>query len=178
MKPAILDAALALVERSGMTALTIEEVAREAGVTKGGVLYHFPTKDRLIAAMADHVVARWERALLDLLGKPFAQASAADRVAAYVALATCEASRAPLALFVESVEHDDLMTSWRALQTRWLGETESDAAALDRIVAQLAADGLWLARATDCAPFEPEVEARIISRIRQLAETQPVRDPI
>src|SRR5262245_35811257 len=42
---AILDAAEAVVARMGVAAMTFEEVAKEAGVSKGGVLYHFRSKE-------------------------------------------------------------------------------------------------------------------------------------
>jgi len=44
----IIAAARRIVQRDGVAHLTIEAVAREAGFSKGGVLYHFPTKDSLI----------------------------------------------------------------------------------------------------------------------------------
>ena len=37
----LLDAAVAVVRRDGAQALTLDAVAAEAGVSKGGLLYHF-----------------------------------------------------------------------------------------------------------------------------------------
>ena len=37
----LLDAATAVVRRDGARALTLDAVAAEAGVSKGGLLYHF-----------------------------------------------------------------------------------------------------------------------------------------
>ena len=37
----LLDAAAAVVRRDGAGALTLDAVAAEAGVSKGGLLYHF-----------------------------------------------------------------------------------------------------------------------------------------
>ena len=47
----IIAAARRIVQRDGVAHLTIEALAREAGLSKGGVLYHFPTKDSLIEGM-------------------------------------------------------------------------------------------------------------------------------
>ena len=44
----ILTATIAVIERIGVHNLTIDLVAAEAGVSKGGVLHHFPTKTALI----------------------------------------------------------------------------------------------------------------------------------
>ncbi|WP_191057701.1 TetR/AcrR family transcriptional regulator [Geminicoccus harenae] len=54
----LLDAAEALVLKSGAAALSFEAVAKAAGVTKGGVQYAFGTRDNLIRAM----ITRWGEA--------------------------------------------------------------------------------------------------------------------
>jgi len=59
-KSSILDAALDLIRRSGAPALTIDAVAEEAGFSKGGVLYNFPTKDALITGMVEHLARQFE----------------------------------------------------------------------------------------------------------------------
>ena len=48
---AILAAAAKVVLDQGAARMTLEAVAREAGVSKGGLLYHFPSKDALIEGM-------------------------------------------------------------------------------------------------------------------------------
>ena len=54
-RTALLDAALTVVRRDGAAALTLDAVAAEAGVSKGGVLYHFGSKRALI----DGLLERW-----------------------------------------------------------------------------------------------------------------------
>ncbi|MBX9930308.1 MAG: TetR/AcrR family transcriptional regulator [Methylobacterium sp.] len=49
----ILDAAERLIRRSGTRTLTIDAVAAEASLSKGGVLHHFSSKDALITALAE-----------------------------------------------------------------------------------------------------------------------------
>ncbi|MGH8132733.1 MAG: TetR/AcrR family transcriptional regulator, partial [Steroidobacteraceae bacterium] len=54
MRPArerLLDAAERLVLEMGAAHLTLGAVAKFAGVSKGGLLYHFPSKDALLEAM-------------------------------------------------------------------------------------------------------------------------------
>lgn len=46
----ILQVACRLVRKLGASHLTLDAVAKEAGVSKGGLLYHFPTKEALIQA--------------------------------------------------------------------------------------------------------------------------------
>ncbi len=56
----LLDAAERVVARDGVLNLTLDAVAREAGVSKGGLLYHFPSKSGLILAIVDRVATECE----------------------------------------------------------------------------------------------------------------------
>jgi AcrR family transcriptional regulator len=64
-KTEILKAALDLIRRSGAPSLTIDAVAVEAGFSKGGVLYNFPTKDALITGMVEYLAGQFEAEVLE-----------------------------------------------------------------------------------------------------------------
>lgn len=53
----LLDAAESVVLEKGVTNLTLDAVAAAAGVSKGGLLYHFPSKDALVMALVENMVA-------------------------------------------------------------------------------------------------------------------------
>ena len=53
----ILDAAENLIIARGVAALTLEAAAREAGVSKGGLLYHFASKEALLEALLGRLAA-------------------------------------------------------------------------------------------------------------------------
>jgi AcrR family transcriptional regulator len=55
----LLDAADTVVARQGIANLTLDAVAAEAQVSKGGLLHHFPTKDRLIEALVRRCADGW-----------------------------------------------------------------------------------------------------------------------
>jgi AcrR family transcriptional regulator len=59
-KRLILDAATQQIGRRG-TAVPLSEIATAAGVSKGGLLYHFPTKDRLLNGLATDLMDRFRR---------------------------------------------------------------------------------------------------------------------
>ena len=54
-RKAILLAASAVVKNNGVEKLTLEAVAKEAGVSKGGLLHHFPNKEALIMGMVEEL---------------------------------------------------------------------------------------------------------------------------
>jgi len=51
----ILRAAAKIINTTGVLALTLEAVAKEAKISKGGLLYHFPSKDALMKGMNDYL---------------------------------------------------------------------------------------------------------------------------
>jgi AcrR family transcriptional regulator len=55
-KDLILDAAETIVARDGSGRLTIDAVAAESGISKGGVLYHYPNKLAMLQAMVQRLV--------------------------------------------------------------------------------------------------------------------------
>lgn len=59
----ILEAALRVAARDGLLAMTLDNVAREAGVSKGGLIYHFASKDDLIRDMIEHFARKADQAL-------------------------------------------------------------------------------------------------------------------
>lgn len=59
-REAILDAAEGVATENGAAHLTLDAVAERAGVSKGGLLYHFSTKEALLEAMLDRHMQRLE----------------------------------------------------------------------------------------------------------------------
>jgi len=56
----ILEAAARIVASAGAGHLTIDAVAEASGISKGGVLYHFPTKKTLLECMVADLLADLE----------------------------------------------------------------------------------------------------------------------
>ena len=51
---AILEAAVRVFARSGVSAATLDDIANEAAVTKGALCWHFHSKDELLTAIVEH----------------------------------------------------------------------------------------------------------------------------
>jgi AcrR family transcriptional regulator len=62
-KKKILDAASAVVLNDGVMGLTLERVAKEAGISKGGLLHYFPNKESILQAMIERVIEEFESAV-------------------------------------------------------------------------------------------------------------------
>ena len=55
----ILDSASRIVAEKGIFSLTIEAVAKEAGISKGGLLYHYRSKEVLVEKMVEHLAVNY-----------------------------------------------------------------------------------------------------------------------
>src|SRR5580698_9324231 len=64
----ILDAAESVILDSGGRSFTLDAVAERAGISKGGLVYSFATKDGLVHAALEREVARFQEAVGRRLG--------------------------------------------------------------------------------------------------------------
>jgi AcrR family transcriptional regulator len=60
----ILHAAEEVVMEVGAGHLTLDAVAKKAGVSKGGLMYNFPTKESLLESMIVRLVTLWKESYL------------------------------------------------------------------------------------------------------------------
>lgn len=152
----ILVAAERLSRENGPAHVSIEAVAARAGVSKGGFLYHFPTKQALLRALVNEHVDGLRRAMAARGGDtPLAKARA------YLAVMQgmlAEAGAQP-GLFAAIADDPEFIAPVRAFRAAVLEEVFARCPNPDlAIVAFLASEGLVFARLTDpLAPVGPDL---------------------
>ena len=165
----ILDAAMRVVDTTGGVDITYGSVAQEAGLTKAGLMYHFPNKDAMMVAVIEHVLARWQAELSAALTVPLAQSTIAERVRAFVAFAGGGgATRGEFVVFAEAVRRPALAAPWLAYLRTWFGFDEGDDAPL--LLVWLATNGLWVSEATDIITISPTLRTELIDLLLKLTE--------
>jgi AcrR family transcriptional regulator len=55
-----LEAALVVIARDGPGRLTLDAIAREAGISKGGLMHQFPNKQAVLKALLERQIAHFE----------------------------------------------------------------------------------------------------------------------
>ena len=63
----LVDAAVEVVRTRGIQGLTLQSVATEAGLSKGGLLYHFSSKEELVTALLHDAMERVDDDLQELV---------------------------------------------------------------------------------------------------------------
>ncbi|MBZ9784928.1 TetR/AcrR family transcriptional regulator [Pseudomonas sp. REP124] len=160
----ILDAAIRVVNRDGLTAVTFDSVAAEAEVTRGGMIYHFPSREALIEAINQHLADLWEANLVGHAGKPAEQATALERYTAYHRTSAYGATRAELLFLLEFSKNPELAKPWDRIIETWSApepEDLADKAAMAKFIAHLAADGLWSYQYVSNKPLTSAVRERV-----------------
>lgn len=61
----LIKVALKKIQAGGYESFTLDAIAKEAGISKGGLLHHFPKKETLIEAMLLHLLEGFEARVLD-----------------------------------------------------------------------------------------------------------------
>lgn len=168
----ILKAACDLVEREGVSKLTLEMVAQEAEVSKGGLLYHFKSKEALIVGMVrfmlDFYTKQWEERATEE-GK---EESTGKWTRAFVHTTCSEEqsnSSVGSGLIAAMANNPELLLPVREYYQDWQQRIEKDG--LDPALAtliRLAADGLWYADLFDLAPPQKELRSQVVSLMLQL----------
>lgn len=171
----LLDAAVRVAEQDGITRLTLDSTAREAGITRAGLLYHFRNRDDLLLAIHQHLADLWEQDLLTELDKPWDEATAEERSAAYVREGTRGRSRpAELIFMVDAAAHPAYNAVWERLLQRWAPAADtSNPAAADLFLARVAADGIWLFQATSSDPLDESTREALRDRVTALITGLP-----
>lgn len=167
----ILDAAIRVIHREGVTGVTFDSVAAEAGVTRGGMMYHFPARDDLIAAINHYLAERWQDALVLNAGTAMLDGTADQRFRAYALTCAQSTTRAELLFFLETAANPELARPWDALLDRWAPpppQNADDQATLSRFIARLAADGLWIYDSLSSTPLPAEIRQRLTDRLQHL----------
>jgi AcrR family transcriptional regulator len=160
-----------LAARDGPKALTLATVASAANVSKGGLLYHFATKEALLAGLVGECLDRWSALVSEISVRDPEPIGAGARAYVDVAASIGQDPTRELALLAATALDPATGDLWRDAAEEWIAadNVEDDDFAIDLLVARLAADGLWLARALDLYQLSDELLGEVATRIRRIA---------
>ena len=176
----ILDAVERIVLARGVAGLTLEAAAREAGVSKGGLLYHFASKEALLTGLIERLAAFMSAEYDAAVAR---QPAGPGRVArAQIAWAFGEGDCRPgedrhdraAAVFLATFHHDPaLLDPMRAVLARMKADLLADGIPHGHAMAVLTAtDGLFMAHlfglyrptAEDLAALRGTLDALVAGR--------------
>lgn len=174
----LLESAAMIAGRDGIAALSLNAVAREAGVSKGGLLHHFPNKQALIYALFARLLAIMEEAIAVLMQKDNISYGRFTR--AYVnylsALTDTQESRQLMVLSLAMPDEPVLRKCWRDWMLGHLANgDELDNSPTGTLVRYTAdgiwlseLDGIWLSELTEGITMSPEHRQALVDSLNKM----------
>jgi AcrR family transcriptional regulator len=172
----ILEAAERVVTEVGAARLTLDVVAHTAGVSKGGLLYHFPTKESLLGALAQRYVDSLQ-GCIDAAKASLGHSDASCDLKAVIMgiLGSDPRSKAMGAALLATAASDPaLLEVIRArLAQHHAGLVASVASQGDfarAAIVQLAVDGLKLRESLRISPFTAAEREQVVNELLKIAD--------
>jgi AcrR family transcriptional regulator len=147
VRRALLDAAARLATEQGLAGVTIQAIADAVGVTKGGLLHHFPSKQALVDAVFANILEQLDAEIDAYMAVDDERQGSFTRAYVQAVFDDCErGSSGPWAGASVSLVMDPLLRRmWCAwLQARLERHRKTDGGLALEIVRR-AADGVWMA---------------------------------
>lgn len=167
----IMRAALAIAAEKGAGKVTLDAVAKAAGLSKGGLLYHFPSKEALISAMVQHLLDNAEQNRLQL-----AQTESSVLVSLLKArrvFTQAVSGNTAMAILAAAAEQPTLLQPIQQHNIKLLAEVLAEQPhELEAMLLMLASDGLVFQELLTISPFSEEQKAKLehymINRAQEL----------
>lgn len=173
VREAIIDAAEKVVVEIGAGHLTLDAVAAKAKVSKGGLMYHFPSKDALLRAMVARLVERFEAIEAkeqESFGK---QKGASLKAHVRAGLGHPEFNRISAALLAAAANEPKLLLPVRKRQIERFAQFKAAGLPFEEsAIVVLATSGLWLFELLQISPFDGRQRSRIVKKLLKLAENK------
>ncbi|WP_070107535.1 TetR/AcrR family transcriptional regulator [Burkholderia plantarii] len=172
----LLRAAADIATEHGVQAITLDAVAERAGVSKGGLQYHFRSKQALFDALFAQTLERFEAQMKTSIAADPHPGGANARAYLHAAMneATPAASTNLLRVLVSSMMTDpDARERWAA-PMRELSRPDplplEQAATL--MICRLAADGLWISELLGYQNLSPALRDEIVRQLEVMTAGQ------
>lgn len=168
----IMDAAVQVVLKEGASHMTMEAVAAQAAVSKGGLIYHFPSQRDLLQAMlqrfADRVEARMAQARAQLPESPARNIKA--YIHAWFALRG-DYRRGASALLATITREPELLKAVQKRHRAVLAEIVQAAPNPEQaMVLSLATEGMWMSELLEISPLTGRERECIQRMLLKLAD--------
>lgn len=167
--------------------MTYESLAEASGMSKSGLIYHFPSRQDLMLGVHEYMADEWEQELVDAAGGRADEVDAATRLRAMVITMSRSATRAELVMQIDSMVHPEFGVPWQEVDHRWMppvdgvvGDSGSDGGsdtsahtARAAYLVQIMADGMWLHDQVHANPLTGPQRKALTEAILELIPEEP-----
>ncbi len=165
------------MRRDGVGSLTLERVAEDAGLSKGGLLYHFGSKQELVSALLTETLAGADRRL-DELAAEGGTGAFATAYLDFVRSREHTRRGAAVGIFASAALDEGELEPARAQFAAWQERllTDDGISAETALLARVVGDGLWLIDLFGLAPPSGDERAAVLDRVQRLIDAERAAD--
>ncbi len=167
-RKAAIQAALAILSRDGPGQLTFDAIARESGISKGGLMHQFPNKGAVLKALLEHQIEHFDRftqGYLATIGKDRPQANLAAQIATLRESITTPHSVA-FAILAALIEDPELLAINRQMEAEAVERIRAEAPDPDLSLLRMeAAKGLALSALFGLSALSAQERDRLFARL-------------
>ena len=143
----LLEASAHMILAQGVAGLTLDAVAQMAGVSKGGLLHHFASKQALLDALYNELLEQMDAQISNAMKKDPLTFGSFSR--AYITVNTAASSQKKQArlievMMLESLSQEKMRQRWDTWLEQRLQKSGPEERSARLMLARYAADGLWL----------------------------------
>ena len=165
---AVLEAAITIIVRDGPNRLTLDAIVRESGISKGGLMHQFPSKEAVLKALLARQTEHFGKFSADYRekdGQDKAQPELATQIATLrEAMSTKHTIAA--AILGAMVQDPGMMTPLREKDARHVEAIKAEAADPDlALLRWLAARGMVFTALMGHCPLSDEDRDRLFARL-------------
>lgn len=179
-RAAVIQAALTIIARDGAGHLTLDAIAKESGISKGGLLHQFPNKRAVLAALLDHQAgffAAFSQHFIEAHGAEYAQPRLAAQIATLREVLN-EPNSLAFAVLAAASQDPSFLSTIREGDAETIAEIRAEAAVPDRAVQHwYAARGLAFSVLLGLCPLAAAERQRLfqdlLDGLRQPAQEKP-----
>jgi AcrR family transcriptional regulator len=167
-RKAALEAALAIIAREGPGRLTLDAIAKEAGISKGGLMHQFPSKHAVLKALLERQMeysSNFHDRYVAAVGAGHNSPHLAAQIATMREAAT-HSSPVAMAFLGAMTEEPGLLELVRKRDAERLADVKAEARDMDlALLRRAAAHGLALDRLFGLSTLSQREEARLFERL-------------
>jgi AcrR family transcriptional regulator len=171
----VLKAAAQIIAHLGVNAFTIDAVAQEAGVTKGGVLHHFPSKEDLVNGLIEQVIEVFNSRLIEEM-KAEPEERPGRWLRAYIrtvfSMQYGDQNLMPALAAAVAADHQILVRIRRSFEGSQLAAVQDGIDPIQATIIRLAVDGIVFARSLNIDVLDQETGQKVYDELFRLTSSQ------
>ncbi|MEW8967505.1 TetR/AcrR family transcriptional regulator [Exiguobacterium alkaliphilum] len=175
-KQKLLDAATEIIMDHGVHQLTLDEVAKTAGVSKGGLLYHYPSKEALLTAIVERLQTEqndlYESLQRDGYGPVEAFVRLFDETRLYPERSPIEIDAEKMIAFLTLFAVDqDYAERWKHDLDTFFNQFQQTNDPVETMIIRYALEGMMMSEHFNVGVPPTELKQQIIARLIERART-------